>query len=205
MSTVKPVKKVIDWERVECEYRAGVKSLREIASEHAITEGAIRKRAKRDNWARDLAAKIKAQADALVRNELVRTEYARATEKQVVDAGALEQAGARLQKKEKIKRSMAIFDMLTARIEAMAGNEADFIKLGELMACPDAGGNDKLNELYHKVISTPGLVETHKKSAETHKILCGLLDDALGLNDGEKVKPASILADALRELNEQSV
>jgi hypothetical protein len=33
-----------DWEAIESAYRAGVMSLREIASQHGISEGAIRKR-----------------------------------------------------------------------------------------------------------------------------------------------------------------
>ena len=39
-------KKKIDWEKIEVDYRAGVKTLREIADEHNITHGAINKRAK---------------------------------------------------------------------------------------------------------------------------------------------------------------
>ena len=61
-----------DWEAIESAYRAGVMSLREIASQHGISEGAIRKRAKKDNWTRDLNAKIKSRADDLVRKEEVR-------------------------------------------------------------------------------------------------------------------------------------
>jgi len=45
-------KKSPDWERIEAGYRAGVMSLRELATLHGITEGAIRKRAKRDEWER---------------------------------------------------------------------------------------------------------------------------------------------------------
>lgn len=41
-----------DWEAIERDYRAGVLSLREIAIPNGITEGAIRKRAKRDGWER---------------------------------------------------------------------------------------------------------------------------------------------------------
>jgi predicted transcriptional regulator len=197
----KPNKAATDWERIECEYRAGVKSLREIASEHGVTEGAIRKRAKRDAWPRDLGAKIKAKADELVRNELVRKEYAAATEKQVVDASAMEQASARLMKKEKISRNMLIFDKLASRIEAMVGNEDDFAKLGEIMAAPDAAGADKLNDIYRKAISTPGLVDTYKKFAETHKVLAGLLDDALGLDSNKPQTPGDALDNLLSALD----
>lgn len=58
MSQKEPIDRVdstskeVDWARIECEYRAGVKSQREIARECRLTEGAIRKRAKRDGWTR---------------------------------------------------------------------------------------------------------------------------------------------------------
>ena len=55
-----------DWERIELDYRAGVKTLRQIADENGITHGAINKRAKRDGWERDLSDKIQRKADALV-------------------------------------------------------------------------------------------------------------------------------------------
>ncbi|SSM76901.1 Uncharacterised protein [Klebsiella pneumoniae] len=52
----------------------GVMSLREIASQHGISERAIRKRAKRDDWSRDLNAKVKEHADDLVRKAEVRKQ-----------------------------------------------------------------------------------------------------------------------------------
>lgn len=47
-----------DWERIEADYRAGIKTLRQIADDHGITHGAINKRAKRDGWSRDLSARL---------------------------------------------------------------------------------------------------------------------------------------------------
>jgi hypothetical protein len=55
-----------DWERIEGDYRAGLKTLRQIAGEHGITHTAVKKRADRDGWVRDLSAKIKARVDDLV-------------------------------------------------------------------------------------------------------------------------------------------
>ncbi|KXX64190.1 hypothetical protein [Marichromatium gracile] len=45
--------KCVDWVAVEGAYRAGKDSLREIAGQHGISEGAIRKRAKKEGWLRD--------------------------------------------------------------------------------------------------------------------------------------------------------
>lgn len=55
-----------DWEAIESAYRAGVMSIREIASQYEITHQAISKRAKKEGWERDLKAKVKARAENLV-------------------------------------------------------------------------------------------------------------------------------------------
>lgn len=41
-----------DWEAIESAYRAGVLSLREIGAQYGVTEGAIRKRARKLEWVR---------------------------------------------------------------------------------------------------------------------------------------------------------
>ncbi|MGE8449998.1 MAG: hypothetical protein ACN6OP_05095 [Pseudomonadales bacterium] len=46
------------WERIELNYRAGIKSLRQIAAEQGISEGVIRKRAKGDDWSRGRSERI---------------------------------------------------------------------------------------------------------------------------------------------------
>ncbi|BDA89391.1 hypothetical protein E3AUHO_20770 [Klebsiella pneumoniae subsp. pneumoniae] len=60
-----------DWEGIETAYRAGVMSLREIASQHSISHVSINKRAKKEGGEKDLSAKVKAKADALVNNREV--------------------------------------------------------------------------------------------------------------------------------------
>ena len=63
-----------DWERIELDYRAGVKTLRQIAEEHGITHGAINKRAKRDGWARERVARQQ-EPVRLARDELDRAGF----------------------------------------------------------------------------------------------------------------------------------
>lgn len=47
------MKSPADWIAIEGAFRAGKATLREIAGEHGITEGAIRKKAKQRGWLRD--------------------------------------------------------------------------------------------------------------------------------------------------------
>lgn len=65
-------KEDIDWLAVENDYRPNILSLRAIGEKYGCTEGAVRKKAKKEGWVRDLSEKIKATADDLVRRELVR-------------------------------------------------------------------------------------------------------------------------------------
>ncbi|HDW6671105.1 TPA: hypothetical protein RM043_001859 [Salmonella enterica subsp. enterica serovar Typhi] len=41
-----------DWEAIETAYRAGIMSLRDIGALYGVTEGAIRKKAKKLEWVR---------------------------------------------------------------------------------------------------------------------------------------------------------
>lgn len=111
--------RIADWERIEAQYSAGTMSLREVAAEHDLTEGAIRKRAKRDNWVRDLTAKVRAKADALVRKELVRTEVRKetASDTLTVEVEAAVQARIRLSHRNDIQRGRRMTNALTEELK----------------------------------------------------------------------------------------
>ncbi|EDW2284210.1 hypothetical protein Y618_003763 [Salmonella enterica subsp. enterica] len=140
-----------DWEAIETAYRAGVMSLREIASHHGISEGAIRKRAKRDDWSRDLNARIQQKADDLVRKQEVRKTVrtkAELTERVLIEATAEVIASVRMEHR------------------------------GEIMFAPDDKGRDRLNETYQKVISLPSRVKSLKDLSDSLKTLIGLEREA---------------------------
>jgi transposase-like protein len=59
MTDDKPARRAFDWESIEAQFRAGVKSTVEIAKEFGLSEAAIRKRAVRDFWERDLSEKVR--------------------------------------------------------------------------------------------------------------------------------------------------
>lgn len=198
-------KKVIDWEKIELDYRSGVKSLREIATEHEISEGAIRKRAKRDDWSRDLSAKIKAKADDLVRKEQVRSEVrtqSTISEKETIDANASLVASVRLSQRKDIQRSRSIAMRLFDELEHQVGieNVENLEKLGELLRSDDDKGRDALNDLYMKIISMPGRVKSMKDLSDTLKTLIALERQAFGLDD-ENNKPVDALTALLERVS----
>lgn len=114
-------KRIIDWEGIEREYRAGVRSLREIGTDFEITHGAIRKRAEKDGWVRDLGAKIRARADALVSKEAVSSlvsAVSKVAEKEIVEANATMQAQIRREHRTDIQKTKKIANKLLDVLEA---------------------------------------------------------------------------------------
>lgn len=192
-----------DWEAIESAYRAGLMSIREIASQHGITHGAINKRAKRDGWERDLKAKIKAKADTLVSKREVSRQVSTETatnERILIEANAEVIANVRMEHRGDIRRARNIASSLFGELEAQCADVGALEQLGDLMFSPDDKGQDKLNEIYHKVISMPGRVKSMKDLSDTLKTLIGLERQAYdidGPTGDESTKKLSDLMDDL--------
>lgn len=184
-----------DWDLIEIDYRAGIKTLRTIADENGLSHVAIAKRAKRDNWGRDLAAKIKAKADLLVNKNLVNksvTKERMVTENQIIDAAAETQATIILAHRKDVSKARLIGTKLFYELEKQTDDPELFKKLGELMANPDTA-YDRINDAYKKVIAMPGRVDAYKKLSEALKTCVGLERQVFGIADnanGEANKPS---------------
>lgn len=181
-----------DWEAIESAYRAGVLSLREIASQHGISDTAIRKRAKKEEWTRDLAAKVKAKADDLVRKREVRAKVRsenQISERELVEATAEAIANVRMEHRGDIKRARELANLLFSELSAECTDVESLHRLGELMLSPDDKGQDKLNDLYHKIISMPQRVKSMKDLSDTLKTLIGLEREAYSIKEDE---PSSV-------------
>jgi hypothetical protein len=178
-----------DWERIEADYRAGLLSVREIAAAHGISHTAIQKRANKEpKWERDLGKRIQAKADALVASREVASQVAAETkvsDRLIVEANAEVIASIRLAHRKDISRSRTLAMALLGELEQQTGNLELFEQLGELLRREDDKGVDRLNDLYQKIISTPGRIDGMKKLAETLKNLIGLEREAYGLKIGE--------------------
>lgn len=84
------LQRIIDWDSIEAEYRAGQIPLAEIARQHEITPAAITMRAKRHNWPRDLSKKVRQAVNAKLVNSAVNVNKtpSGATDDEIVEAAA---------------------------------------------------------------------------------------------------------------------
>lgn len=194
-----------DWEAIESAYRAGLMSLREIASQHNISEGAIRKRAKRDDWSRDLSAKIKERAEDLVRKEEVRKQVrteTTLTERVLIEASAEVIANVRMEHRGDIRRAREITNALFDELGAECADIESLRKLGELMLDPDENGRDRLNEVYQSIIALPERVKAVKALSDAMKNLIGLERQAYDIGDDKGDNAVSKLSDLMDSLSQ---
>lgn len=194
-------KPVADWERIELDYRAGIKTLRQIADENGISHVAVNKRAKKEGWERDLSAKINAKADSLVTKALVTsvvTTETKIAEKQVVDVAAQAVADIRLAHRKDIHRARKITNSLLDELEQQTDpiTLALLQELGEIMEKPDPKtSRDRLNEIYQAVISLPERSKTMKVLAESLQKLVDMERQAFNMDKdtGKEADPLSSL------------
>ncbi|MCL5634807.1 hypothetical protein M5Y66_09860 [Enterobacter vonholyi] len=184
-----------DWEAIESAYRAGVLSVRELAGKYGISHQAISKRAKKDGWERDLKAKVQAKADALVaKREVARQVATESTisERQLIEATAEVIATVRMEHRSDIRRARTLTNSLLEELESECSDVDALNQLGELLRREDDKGMDKLNDLYHKIISLPGRVKAMKDLADSLKNLIALERQAYSLDDPDAGKQSPI-------------
>lgn len=187
-----------DWERIEQLYRAGVLSVREIGSAHNVSHTAINKRARQQGWERDLQGKIKAKADALVSKSEVSTEVSKETmetERRIVEANAQVIANIRIAHRTDIGRYRKLANRMLEELEGLTDNRELFDQLGDLLRSEDDNGQDKLNDLYQKVISLPSRTKTLKDLGDTLKVLITLERQAYSIDEEQPVDDRSKLTE----------
>jgi len=199
-----------DWERIEADYRAGLLSLRAIAARDGhVTEAAIRKRARKLDWARDLTARVHARAEELVRRQMVRkagAQYATASEPAeaaIVEDNAQLLAGVELTQRRDISRARAMVATLFAELDEIAGERAAAESSQHLLAMvePSSGesnGVSRARGALSKATSLPVRAATVKALADALRTLVALEREVWGLdsrgssNAASNAKPRTI-------------
>ncbi len=189
----------VDYDRIEPLWRAGLLSPRQIAEAYTketgepLSHAAVIKHFTKRGIPRDLSAKIRAKAEELVTRAVVTesvTPEARLSEKQIVDGNANAVAAVLISQQADIRKGRAITQSLFAELESLVADPGVFEQLADLMDKSDDGEDggrsraDKLNEIYRKVISMPGRVDSAKKLVETLEKLVKMERQAFGLDVG---------------------
>lgn len=158
-----------DWETIEAGYRLNKVSIRTIATEHGITEGAIRKRAKAENWTRDLSIKVRSRSDSLVRRALATVVSKNGGVKHPigdtvgdvleVEIEAMVQARIRISHRTDIARSRGVVVQLLGELETLTG-----MHVGDGVAPPALGFVPRVASMKSLADSLRTLIDCERKA-----------------------------------------
>lgn len=124
-------RKSIDWESVEASYRSGSPSVRALADAHGLTEGAIRKKATKEGWTRDLTSKVLAATKEKLVRAQVRSESTQRTDAEIVEDESELRAGLVLAHRTGLAQWRTISNKLSAflsSVEVTEDNHGDFAR-----------------------------------------------------------------------------
>ena len=186
--------KKIDYDRIEPGWRAGLLSPHQLAALYTeetgqkVSHAAIIKHFKKSGIARDLSSKINDRANAMVTEAMVTgkvTSKPSIPDSSIIEQGSVQVATVKLAHRSDIARNRAIVTRLMDELEAQVGpeNAALLSDLGEMMRSPDESGQqDRLNDLYRKIVSLPERAKTAKTLAETLRITVDMERQAFGMD-----------------------
>lgn len=201
----------IDWELVERDYRAGLKTLRQMAEEHGISHVTIAQRAKRYSWQRDLREKIRRAAEnkATKAAATKSTTKALKTDAQVVEAYSDVVASVDLTQREDVGKAIETTRGQLQELSDLSDPEfrARLEWLGQVMdesGPTESGGfkHDKANELYRYIISLAGRIKMAKEISASYGVYIPIQRKIFGL-DTER-KSTNEYEDLLRRIGESA-
>ncbi len=177
-----------NWVTIEVDFRAGIKTLRQIASEQGISHVAIANRSKRDGWTRDLAAQIRARAESKVTKAAVNKEVTKKergnTEEAVVEASAVMMATTILRQRSDVQR-----------LQTLANNLVSELELQDQKAAANKPGKGADVGVKREPVAVRA--ETLRKVVETSKSLINLERVVLNIAPDTPIDPTKRVAEAL--------
>lgn len=190
-----------DWELAERQYRAGQLSLRLIAAQCGLTEGAIRKKAKKEGWKRDLTAKVQeAVRTALVRNDGTQAP-ARVpdprTEREIIEQAAASAVQVVREHRTMLVRAGTLSKRLFEQLDTATANREEIEEAicDEMDPLIDAATGVSKQALMSKkarmlqAVSLPGHAATFRDLSNAVKNFVMVERTSWGLDDADKKAP----------------
>lgn len=170
----------VDWTDVENRYRTGVESLRAIGADYKISEAAIRQRAAKEGWERDLTARVAVatKAKLLRRETSQRASHAKETEAKAVEIAATTRANLILTQRKDIAALRYQFATMLRELNTVGATSQEILAIAEELTKP--GGKDKTAVLQRAKTAIASLVGVHER-IESATRLTGMLERLIKL------------------------
>jgi len=184
----------VDWDAQEPDWRAGIKSKKQLSEEYGVSRAAIDKHWQAAGIERDLTAKIEAAAKARVTRATV-TRDTKVTEREVVEANATLQADIIIAHRTDIPRKRELVAKLFAEIEGLTDGK-DLVE--QMTLALGQGDMEALAKVAQKVGSLPQRIKGVSDLVGAFKTLIGMEREAFGISVGST--PGEELTEIVRRI-----
>lgn len=196
-------RKAIDWDLVEADWRAGVKTKQQMAVQYGVSRAAMDKRFTKLGITRNLTEKIRAKTQSIIAHAAMpdpAPDLPPVQERDIVEANAAMQSQIILAHRTDIQRARKLSSSLLAELEFQTDNRDLLHQLAEAMCQPDEKGQNKRLELFEKVISLSTRSSTMKTLADSLRSLVAMERQAFGMDDKDNEDLGSGVEDAIRRV-----
>lgn len=185
-----------DWERIEKEWRAHKLSNREISSRYGASEAAIRQRAKKYNWVRDLESEVDKRTKDKIRRGLLKEQHEPVTDEEIVEQVATRTAEVVSSHRKDINQARSLAGMLMGEL---LDNTANFQTLQELVEqqADEEDWDAQRRARVNRALSLPQRAVTIKDLSVAMKNFQTLERTAFGINGKDNDSGDNSLEDAL--------
>lgn len=172
-----------DWETIEREYRAGQLSIREIERQFGVSDTAIKKRAKKHGWSRDLAARVRQKAEEKLAVEAAGGS-GNVDAQEIVEKAAERAAEVVREHRTDIKAARILVQRLLGELLAATSHPGE---MEAMIETDTAGGRDqKRRNALMRAVSLPSRAGVIRDLSAALKNLIPLERQAFSLDDKEK-------------------
>jgi hypothetical protein len=173
-----------DYDWATGQYRAG-RNINDIADDIGVARSQLFDYFSKNNISRDLSSEIRNKTNALLAGDQVDMTNAimPTSEEEIIAINATMQACLIREHRADIRRMRKLAMAMLYELEIETTDRDLFEDLGTVLRREDEAGRDGLNDLYKKIISTPGRVDSLKKLSDVLKTVIMLERQAFGMRD----------------------
>src|SRR6218665_288601 len=140
MAKEKPPKDAPEWDLIERDWRAGVKTQAQMSAQYGVSRAAMNKHFTKRGITRDLSGKVRAAAETLIAQDAVAGQGhpgSAISDRDIIDANAEMQKGIILQHRKDIQRSRTLSMRLLEELEQQTDHQDLIEQLTQVLHDPE--------------------------------------------------------------------
>lgn len=199
----------IEWDLIERDWRAGVKSQAQMSKEYGVSRAAMQKHFEKRGITRDLGGKVRSAAATIVAQTVAvqasppGATSSPAAEKDIIEANAAMQSQIILQHRNDIQRSRRLSMALLNELESQTDHLDLIDQLQDVLHDPDDKGMARRLELLERLTSLGSRAGTMKSLADTLRSLVALERQAFGLDEKGDEDTGNGIEDVIKRVQEK--